>query len=88
MYEYQIKNVYKKTILDPLAKYILVRLAYCAECSINELSRDCELSPKKILKLLKYLIDKGFIFRRDGYIPSYTGNIYDEIYQYAIIKGN
>jgi DNA-binding MarR family transcriptional regulator len=80
MSESCIQWVYKQKVGNNLAKFILAYLAYNNTCSIAQIATYCETTIKKVINALNFLIENNFISRRDGYIESSHGNIY----QYSI----
>lgn len=86
MSESLIKWSYFVHVGNQAAKTILCRLAYCFECSINELSFDCEISPRRVQNAINYLIADGFIRRREGVMPGYTSDKNDDTYQYELLR--
>lgn len=71
---------------NSVAKSVLCYLAHDCEISINKLSYYCEYSPLSIKKALNFLINNGFIEIREGFIPGYTSDKYDDIHQYKLLK--
>lgn len=73
---YAFKRVFNQKVNCPLAKYVLLLLAYCSQFSINSLARDSELSPQQIDEALQYLIDEKLIKFRDGTYEGQDGTQY------------